>query len=182
MKHQKKAEEAPPSSEAGRPGESDSKSSVASGGNRRSALSPVVRRLGDLLVGDGVITSEQLDQALAEHRRTNDRLGTVLLRLGFITDEQLLHYLTYQSTRRDSGRPASRRLGDLLVAEGLITAEQLGQALAEQKRTNDRLGSVLLRLRFITDNQLVETLARLYRIPTIDMSKERLDPEVLKLI
>ncbi|MFQ5899886.1 MAG: ATPase, T2SS/T4P/T4SS family, partial [Candidatus Methylomirabilia bacterium] len=150
--------------------------------SRRAGLSPVVRRLGDLLVAEGVLTPEQLGPALTEHKQTGDRLGSVLLRLGLITDEQLAHYLTYQKERREGAGLASSRLGDFLVTEGVLTPEQLGQALAQQKRTNDRLGSVLLRLRFITDSQLVHSLARLYRIPTIDMSKERLDPEVLKLI
>ena len=39
----------------------------------------------------------------------------------------------------------TRRLGDLLVAEGLISEDQLGRALAEQKGTTEKLGSIEIR-------------------------------------
>ena len=41
------------------------------------------------------------------------------------------------------------RLGDRLIAEGLITPEQLAQALAAQKGTRDKLGTILVRLGFL---------------------------------
>jgi hypothetical protein len=39
-------------------------------------------KLGDILLAHGVITQEQLDRALEEHRRTGKTLGTVLVELG----------------------------------------------------------------------------------------------------
>ncbi|MFQ5932065.1 MAG: hypothetical protein ACE5MM_06640 [Nitrospiraceae bacterium] len=86
------------------------------------------------------------------------------------------------SSRQNAQAPVVRRLGDLLIDEGNITPDQLSQGLAEQKRTPERLGSVLVRLGFITEDQLVQSLARQYGIPTIDLSRKTLDPEVLKLI
>lgn len=41
-------------------------------------------RLGDLLLARGLITARQLDVALDHHRRTGERLGRVLLTLGFV--------------------------------------------------------------------------------------------------
>lgn len=41
-------------------------------------------RLGDHLVGQGLITAPQLDAALQQQRRTGERLGRLLLILGFI--------------------------------------------------------------------------------------------------
>ena len=80
------------------------------------------------------------------------------------------------------GQPATRRLGDLLVAEGLIDEEQLGKALAEQKGTNEKLGSVLLKLNFVQEEQLIGFLSRQYGIPSITLSQLDVDPEVLKLV
>ena len=45
----------------------------------------MVRRLGDLLVAEGLITAEQLRQALGEQKGKADKLGSILVRLGSIT-------------------------------------------------------------------------------------------------
>jgi len=57
-------------------------------------------------------------------------------------------------------QPGSRRLGDLLVADGLISGEQLARALAAQKGTTEKLGSILLKLNFIQEDQLIGFLSR----------------------
>ncbi|MET0849963.1 MAG: type IV-A pilus assembly ATPase PilB [Candidatus Rokuibacteriota bacterium] len=57
---------------------------------------PVSRRLGDLLVREGVIDQEQLQRALAEQKGTNEKLGSVLVRLNLISDEQLFAFLSKQ--------------------------------------------------------------------------------------
>ena len=54
------------------------------------------RRLGDLLVAEGLISEEQLQQALAEQRGTTDKLGSILVRANVITDEQLVRFLSEQ--------------------------------------------------------------------------------------
>jgi type IV pilus assembly protein PilB len=56
----------------------------------------MVRRLGDLLVAEGLITAEQLRQALAEQKGKTDKLGSILVRLGSITEEQLIGFLSRQ--------------------------------------------------------------------------------------
>jgi type IV pilus assembly protein PilB len=56
----------------------------------------MVRRLGDLLVAEGLITAEQLRQALSEQKGKADKLGSVLVRQGFLTEEQLIGFLSRQ--------------------------------------------------------------------------------------
>ena len=41
-----------------------------------------------------------------------------------------------------------RQLGQLMVDEGILTADQLMQALAEQDRTGQPLGEILVELGF----------------------------------
>jgi type IV pilus assembly protein PilB len=79
-------------------------------------------------------------------------------------------------------QPVSRRLGDLLVADGLITPEQLQQALQEQKGSNEKLGSILVRLGMLHEDQYIGFLSRQYGIPSITLSQLDIDPEVVKLI
>ena len=80
------------------------------------------------------------------------------------------------------GQPVSRRLGDLLVGEGLISPEQLQRALQEQKRSNEKLGSILVRLGLLNEDQLIGFLSRQYGLPSITLSQLDIDPEVLKLV
>src|SRR5467141_250247 len=80
------------------------------------------------------------------------------------------------------GQPQTRRLGDLLVAEGLISEAQLKQALAEQKGKTEKLGSILARLSFITEEQLIGFLSRQYGIPSITLTNIDVDTETLRLV
>jgi type IV pilus assembly protein PilB len=54
------------------------------------------RRLGDLLVAEGLITAEQLAQALKEQKGSPDKIGSILVRLNLITEEQLIGFLSRQ--------------------------------------------------------------------------------------
>jgi type IV pilus assembly protein PilB len=80
------------------------------------------------------------------------------------------------------GQPVSRRLGDLLVNEGLISQEQLQRALSEQKGSNEKLGTILVRLQFIHEDQLIGFLSRQYGIPSITLSQLDIDPDVVRLV
>ena len=58
---------------------------------------PVNRRLGDLLVAEGLITAEQLAQALEQQKKgSSERLGSILVRLNLIHEEQLIGFLSRQ--------------------------------------------------------------------------------------
>ncbi|OLB94054.1 MAG: type IV-A pilus assembly ATPase PilB [Candidatus Rokubacteria bacterium 13_1_40CM_68_15] len=79
------------------------------------------------------------------------------------------------------GQSVSRRLGELLVAQGLITQDGLARAIA-QKGTSERLGSVLLRLNLLAEEQLLGSLSRQYGVPSIALSQLDIDPEALTLV
>lgn len=53
-------------------------------------------RLGDLLVGSGTITQQQLEEALEEQKKSGKRLGTVLVENHIITEKQLIEALMTQ--------------------------------------------------------------------------------------
>lgn len=50
----------------------------------------VKTRIGERLVRDGIISKAQLDNALREHAVTGEKLGTTLVKLGFISQDDLL--------------------------------------------------------------------------------------------
>ncbi len=53
-------------------------------------------RLGDLLVEQGLLTELQLQQALAEQKKSGHKLGRVLVDRGFVKEEQMLDLLSRQ--------------------------------------------------------------------------------------
>lgn len=54
------------------------------------------KRLGDILVESGIISQEQLEQALQEQKKTKLKLGDHLLQTGYITEQQLIEILEFQ--------------------------------------------------------------------------------------
>lgn len=54
------------------------------------------KRLGDILVESGIISQEQLEQALQEQKKTRLKLGDHLLQTGYITEQQLIEILEFQ--------------------------------------------------------------------------------------
>jgi type IV pilus assembly protein PilB len=76
----------------------------------------------------------------------------------------------------------SARLGELLIKESLITSEQLRQALDYQKANGGRLGTCLMKLGFITDDEITGVLSRQYGVPSINLKYYEVDASVIKLI
>src|SRR5438445_1838472 len=76
----------------------------------------------------------------------------------------------------------SQRLGDLLVKEKVITPEQLEQAVRMQKESGSRLGAALVKLGFLSDEDVTNFLSRQYGVPAINLSFFEIDAAVVKLI
>jgi type IV pilus assembly protein PilB len=76
----------------------------------------------------------------------------------------------------------SQRLGDLLVREKVITQEQLNAALQSQKTDGGRLGSVLVKLGFLSDEDVTNFLSRQYGVPAINLNYFEIDSAVVKLV
>ncbi|MGB0468361.1 MAG: GspE/PulE family protein [Pontibacterium sp.] len=53
-------------------------------------------RIGDMLVHDGVLTEQQLMDALAQQKKTRQKLGKTLVSLGYIEERQFLEFLSQQ--------------------------------------------------------------------------------------
>ena len=51
-------------------------------------------RLGDLLVSKGLLTPKQLESALQEQKISGQKLGTSLVKLGYITEKNLVSFLS----------------------------------------------------------------------------------------
>ena len=74
------------------------------------------------------------------------------------------------------------RLGDMLVKAALITREQLNQALQQQQTGGGRIGGNLVKLGFISEDDITSFLSRQYGVPSINLSHFDIDATVIKLI
>jgi type IV pilus assembly protein PilB len=74
------------------------------------------------------------------------------------------------------------QIGELLLKENLITAEQLDSALKHQSSHGGRLGSALISLGFVEDDDITSVLSRQYGVPSINLAYFEIDPSVIKLI
>lgn len=76
-----------------------------------------------------------------------------------------------------------RLLESMLTSTGLLTTEQLKIALEEQKKEKARLEYILTRLKFVTQDEIFNTLSKQLGMERIkDLKGYRFDPEVLKMV
>jgi type IV pilus assembly protein PilB len=112
-------------------------------------------KLGDLLVQSGMITEEQLEEALRNQTRSKKRLGCILVEKGFMTERQLAEVL-------------SRQLKVPLVS--LARYRPMGEALRlVPKNVAKRLE--LLPLALLDNNRLMIAMADPLNVLAIDEVK-----------
>jgi type IV pilus assembly protein PilB len=74
------------------------------------------------------------------------------------------------------------KLGELLVRNGRINQAQLNEALGLQKDQGGRVGTNLVKLGYLTEKQLVDSLAQHFKVPAVDIAGMDIDEAVLKII
>jgi type IV pilus assembly protein PilB len=133
-------------------------------------------RLGELLVADGLVTPAQLEEALRVQSAPDGYapLGHILIAQKIVTRDQLLSVLGRH--RRSS------KLGDILLKSREIDRTQLEAALEEQRRTQQPLGEVLLRLGYISEERLRVALCRQLHIRFFNLDTIILDPTLRNLV
>jgi MSHA biogenesis protein MshE len=154
--------------------------------------------LGEELVRAQLISKEQLKVAEDTRQKTGERLSRLLVSLGYVAEDKLLHFLSEQlsipfielkqfqinfEVSRQLPEAYARRLHVLLVAEdqkGFL----IGMAEPLEQSTVDELHNLLqqpISLAFVRTVELTSMLDLVYR-RTADISNfaEQLDAEVVK--
>ncbi|MBF0153198.1 MAG: Flp pilus assembly complex ATPase component TadA [Magnetococcales bacterium] len=75
-----------------------------------------------------------------------------------------------------------RRLGDLLLEADLITQDKLAIALTEQKKTDEQLGRIIVKLGFVPEQVMRDLLGSALGQASIDLDNTKLDPRVLAMV
>ncbi|EGX6964151.1 TPA: Flp pilus assembly complex ATPase component TadA [Vibrio alginolyticus] len=139
------------------------------------------KRLGDLLVEEGIVSEEQIQQALNAQLSTGQKLGDALIDLGFITEKQMLDFLSQQLGLPliDLGRAPvdaeavqilpevhARRLRAMVVARNgdtLRVAMSDPADLFIQESLMNLLGQYNLEFIVASERQLISSFDRYYR-------------------
>ena len=138
-------------------------------------------RLGDLLVHEGIISEQQLSNALAAQKQNGRKLGATLIDLGYLTEDQLLQFLSQQlnvqfldiAQRRIEPRVAqmlpevhARRLR-ALVLEDRGESVLLGMSDPADLSSLDQIAPLLepklIEIAVVRESQLIEAFNNLYR-------------------
>ena len=73
-------------------------------------------------------------------------------------------------------------LGELLLQEKLVTKEQLQNALDFQKKNEVPIGSALIALGFVSEEEMAQALSRQLGYPYVDLDQFEVYPDVINLI
>jgi len=154
----------------------------------------VDRGLGQALVQAGLITETQLEEALRLQREAGGELAQVLLQLGFVTKEALeQHMNTGRATDAAAAgsadaeqvqpaavqeaavaappaAPGRKLFGQILIESGRIDEAQLQEALQLQRIDGIRIGEALVRLGYISDEIVYQTLATQFGLEFVSLS------------
>ncbi len=131
------------------------------------------------------------------------RLGELLVKLGYLSEEQLGQVLVIQKQQKtykpvgeickELGFVSPKQLrdilfkyrkeillGELLVKLGAISDSQLYEALREQKQTGMKLGNILVGKGHINPTTLVDALCIILGITKLHPKKDLIDKDLLK--
>jgi len=90
--------------------------------------------IGQRLIESGLLSGEQLSEALQLQFETGLLFGEICLLKGWLTYPSLKQCLPTMSSR----------LGEKLLSHGYITMEQLWMSLLEQRHSGKKLGDILV--------------------------------------
>lgn len=74
------------------------------------------------------------------------------------------------------------RIGEMLVREGRLDPAQLDAALAHQRQWGGRIGGAIVRLGFLHEPAILETLGKQLGVPFVQLAGQDIPPNVLALV
>lgn len=75
-----------------------------------------------------------------------------------------------------------KRLGEILVQAGVVNESQLRAALTEQRRWGGPLGRILVDMKVISEDAMVQALSHQLNLPAINLEQRNIDAVVLDLV
>ena len=125
-------------------------------------------RIGELLVGKGLVTMDQVNQALNQKsKHPYKTLGQLLREMGLVQQEDLDNILDLHRKRP--------KLGEILIGLKIVDEAKLNHALAISRKEKTRLGETLIMLRYIEEQHLAHCIASQYDLPFVTLRNLHLE-------
>jgi len=128
-------------------------------------------RIGEMLLSEGLITQQQLDQVLDQQRNQGGRLGDLVLSHGWVKTADFYSVLSNHFRRG--------RIGDLLLEKGLISENQMAELIELQQQWGTRFGDIVLSKGWVSSYQIGQVLSEHFDKPNVNLLEESPDREVI---
>jgi type IV pilus assembly protein PilB len=79
-------------------------------------FNPQFQKIGDILVYQKIITSNDLESALLEQKNSNDKLGSILINQGAISEDELVNAYSMQCGHRSISKDEMLKVDHGIVA------------------------------------------------------------------
>ncbi|HBA72535.1 MAG: pilus assembly protein PilB [Geobacteraceae bacterium GWC2_55_20] len=134
-----------------------------------------IKKVGELLVEQQLVTQEQLLEALELQKLFPDQpIGQLLCKLGFIKESDLSFVLDQKNKRL--------KLSDILLTDGVIDQQKLLQARDLSKQNGITLEKALLKLHYVDEDILAKAVAAQYDMPYIHINLSDIDQSLSRYI
>lgn len=131
------------------------------------------KKLGEILVENNLITEQQLAEALEmQNTAPGETIGRLLCRLGFLRESDL-NYILEQTGKR-------KKLVDILQKEKLVDEGKLEQARVLSRKDGISLEKALIKLQFVTEDQLARSISAQYDLPFVSLENMNIDPDLAR--
>lgn len=139
---------------------------------------PQKPKLGEILISAGLITQEQLEQALKEQSQKGGYLGQILINKGWVSSADINRILQQVSPKIEHWD----KLAKMLVIENVITQEQLDKALQKSSLTKRPLDKILVELGYVVEQAIASALARYLDIPYVKLTNLQIEPKIAHIL
>ena len=116
--------------------------------------------LGEYLIEKGIITKEDLDNALYEQKKNRIPLGQLALQTDMITPQEMFRLLSGQRKR---GQDAPS-FGQLAIELDILTKKDIDSLLKLQFQSGELLGDVLVSIGVLSKSELFQALRKFRQI------------------
>ena len=135
------------------------------------------RFLGDILLEKRFIANNMLKRALDEHQQTKSmRLGKIIAQKSHV----LYSTIEAELEKAKQGNVQGLKTGEILLSAGLVNEQQVLEALETQENMqNMKIGQFLIEKGIIQEKEVYIALAEKFRIPFVDLRKEKVSKKIL---
>ncbi len=133
------------------------------------------KKLGEILIENGLVTEQQLLEALELQKVfPNQTVGQLLCKLGFLQESDLV-YVLEQSGKR-------QRLSDILIRQNVLDADQVGKALELSRRDDIPVHRAILRLNLLDEGTLGKIVASQFDLSFVHIDAMIIEPDLARAI